>query len=418
MAGLIDVAQGLDVETLRKDFPLLAQEVNGHPITYLDSAASSQRPRQVLDAMREYDETTHANVHRGVYGIAEEATHRFEAARVAVGRFIGAPNPSREILFSKNATEGLNLVANTWGRTHLHPGDSILLTEMEHHANIVPWQMLAEERELSIRWIPIDDDGALILDDLERLVDGVKLVGITCMSNVLGTLNPIGDIARVAHAAGAVVVADGAQSVPHLPTDVSTLGCDFLAFSAHKMLGPTGIGVLWGRDELLTPLPPFLGGGEMILDVRKEGFTPNDLPWRFEAGTPPITEAIGLGAAVEYLQAIGMESIRAHEIALTTYAMNTLAERFGDDIRIFGPKDPIQRGGVLSFAYRDIHPHDVSQILDQYGVCVRAGHHCAKPLMRRLGVNATARASFALYNNESDVDTLANALAETGAFFG
>src|SRR5450759_4856997 len=295
MAGLIDVAHGLDVETLRKDFPLLAQEVNGHPITYLDSAASSQRPRQVLDAMREYDETTHANVHRGVYGIAEEATHRFEAARVAVGRFIGAPNPAREILFSKNATEGLNLVANTWGRTHLHPGDSILLTEMEHHANIVPWQMLAEERELSIRWIPIDDDGALILDDLERLVDGVKLVGITCMSNVLGTLNPVGDIARVAHAAGAVVVADGAQSVPHLPTDVSTLGCDFLAFSAHKMLGPTGIGVLWGRDELLTPLPPFLGGGEMILDVRKEGFTPNDLPWRFEAGTPPITEAIGLG---------------------------------------------------------------------------------------------------------------------------
>ena len=418
MAGLIDVAHGLDVETLRKDFPLLAQEVNGHPITYLDSAASSQRPRQVLDAMREYDETTHANVHRGVYGIAEEATHRFEAARVAVGRFIGAPNPSREILFSKNATEGLNLVANTWGRTHLHPGDSILLTEMEHHANIVPWQMLAEERELSIRWIPIDDDGALILDDLERLVDGVKLVGITCMSNVLGTLNPIGDIARVAHAAGAVVVADGAQSVPHLPTDVSTLGCDFLAFSAHKMLGPTGIGVLWGRDELLTPLPPFLGGGEMILDVRKEGFTPNDLPWRFEAGTPPITEAIGLGAAVEYLQAIGMESIRAHEISLTTYAMNTLAERFGDDIRIFGPKDPTQRGVVLSFAYRDIHPHDVSQLLDHYGVCVRAGHHCAKPLMRRLGVNATARASFALYNNESDVDTLANALAETGAFFG
>jgi len=418
MADLIDVAHGLDVETLRKDFPLLAQEVNGHPITYLDSAASSQRPHQVLDAMREYDETTHANVHRGVYRIAEEATHRFEAARVAVGRFIGAPNPSREILFSKNATEGLNLVANTWGRTHLHPGDSILLTEMEHHANIVPWQMLAEERELSIRWIPIDDDGALILDDLERLVDGVKLVGITCMSNVLGTLNPVGDIARVAHAAGAVVVADGAQSVPHLPTDVSTLGCDFLAFSAHKMLGPTGIGVLWGRDELLTPLPPFLGGGEMILDVRKEGFTPNDLPWRFEAGTPPITEAIGLGAAVEYLQAIGMESIRAHEISLTTYAMNTLAERFGDDIRIFGPKDPIQRGGVLSFAYRDIHPHDVSQILDQYGVCVRAGHHCAKPLMRRLGVNATARASFALYNNKSDVDALANALAETGAFFG
>lgn len=417
MASLIDAPHGLDVETLRKDFPLLSQQVNGHPITYLDSAASAQRPRQVLDAMRLYDETTHANVHRGVYSIAEEATRRFEAARKAVGRFIGAPDPSREIIFTKNATEGLNLVANTWGRTHLHPGDAILLTEMEHHANIVPWQMLAKERDLSIRWIPIDDGGELILDDLDRLIDGVKLVGLTCMSNVLGTLNPVSAIARVAHAAGAVVVADGAQSVPHLPTDVSLLDCDFLAFSAHKMLGPTGIGVLWGRDEILTDLPPFLGGGEMILDVRKDGFTPNDLPWRFEAGTPPITEAIGLGAAVEYLEAIGMEAIRAHEISLTGYALATLAERFGDDFHVFGPSDPIRRGGVLSFAFRDVHPHDISQILDQYGVCVRAGHHCAKPLMRRLGVNATARASFALYNNEADVDALADALAETGAFF-
>jgi cysteine desulfurase/selenocysteine lyase len=418
MASLTNVARGVDVETLKKDFPLLAQKVNGRPITYLDSAASSQRPRQVLDAMRNYEETTYANVHRGVYGIAEEATRRFEAARLSVGRFIGAPNPSREVLFAKNATEGLNLVANTWGRTHLHSGDAILLTEMEHHANIVPWQMLAEERGLTIRWIPIDDDGALILDDLDRLLDGVKLVGITCMSNVLGTLNPISDIARAAHDAGAVVVADAAQSVPHLPTDVSALECDFLAFSAHKMLGPTGIGVLWGRDELLSSLPPFLGGGEMILDVRKDGFTPNDLPWRFEAGTPPITEAIGLGAAVEYLEAVGMESVRAHEISLTTYAMRTLHERLGADIHIFGPKDPAERGGVLSFAYRDIHPHDISQILDQYGVCVRAGHHCAKPLMRRLGVNATARASFALYNDESDVDTLADALSEAGVFFG
>ena len=238
------------------------------------------------------------------------------------------------------------------------------------------------------------------------------------MSNVLGTLNPLPEIARVAHAAGAVVVADGAQSVPHLPTDVAALGCDFIAFSSHKMLGPTGIGVLWGREELLSSLPPFLGGGEMILDVRKDGFTPNDLPWRFEAGTPPITEAIGLGAAVEYLEAVGMDAVRAHEIALTTYAMETLSERFGKDISIFGPPDPTARGGVLSFAYRDIHPHDLSQILDQYGVCVRAGHHCAKPLMRRLGVNATARASLALYNDESDVDALADALAEAGAFFG
>jgi len=417
MAELSGSDVGLDVASLRKDFPILAREVNGHPITYLDSASSSQRPFQVLDAMRSYDETTHANVHRGVYGIAEEATRRFEAARVNVGRFIGAPDPSREVVFAKNATECLNLVAHTWGRTHLHAGDAVVLTEMEHHANIVPWQMLAAERGLHLRWIPIDDDGHLILDDLEQLVYGAKLLALTSMSNVLGTLNPVRHIADVAHAAGAVVVADGAQSVPHLPTDVASLGVDFLAFSAHKMLGPTGIGVLWGRDELLTELPPFLGGGEMILDVRKDGFTPNDTPWRFEAGTPPITEAIGLGAAVDYLGGIGMESIRAHEITLTTYAMAALSERFGGDIHIFGPRDAAERGGVLSFAFRDVHPHDISQILDQYGVCVRAGHHCAKPLMRRLGVNATARASFALYNDESDVDTLIEALDAAGAFF-
>jgi cysteine desulfurase/selenocysteine lyase len=410
--------RALDVATLKKDFPLLGREVHGHPITYLDSAASAQRPTKVLDAMREYDETTHANVHRGVYSIAEEATRRFEAARHAVGRFIGAPDPSREIIFTKNATEGLNLVAHTWGRTHLEAGDVVVLTEMEHHANIVPWHMLAEERGITIRWIAVDDDGQLELDRLDELVDGAKLVGVTCMSNVLGTLPPIRHIADVAHAAGALVVADGAQSVPHLPTDVVALGVDFLAFSSHKMLGPTGIGVLWGREELLSSLPPFLGGGEMILDVRKDGFTPNDIPWRFEAGTPPITEAIGLGAAVDYLEALGMETVRRHEIDLTAYAMATLADRFGDDLHIFGPADPEARGGVLSFSYRDVHPHDISQILDQYGVCVRAGHHCAKPLMRRLGVNATARASFGPYNDESDVDTLADALAEAGAFFG
>ncbi len=417
MAQVKEAAPRLDVATLRKDFPLLAREVNGHPITYLDSASSAQRPVQVLDAMREYDETTHANVHRGVYSIAEEATRRFEAARTNVGRFIGAPVPSREIVFAKNATEGLNLVAHTWGRANLHAGDVIVLTEMEHHANIVPWHMLAEERGLTIRWIPVDDDGQLVLTDLGRLLDGAKLVGVSCMSNVLGTLNPVRDIADLAHGAGAVVVADAAQSVPHLPTDVVALGVDFLAFSSHKMLGPTGIGVLWGREELLSELPPFLGGGEMILDVRKDGFTPNDLPWRFEAGTPPITEAIGLGAAVDYLRAVGMDAVRAHEISLTTYAMDTLHERFGGDIVIFGPPDPRDRGGVLSFAFRDIHPHDISQVLDEYGVCVRAGHHCAKPLMRRLGVNATARASFGLYNDESDVDTLARALSEAGAFF-
>lgn len=407
----------LDAATLAKDFPLLSREVHGRPITYLDSAASSQRPSVVLDAMREYDETTHANVHRGVYAIAEEATRRFEAARTNVGRFIGAPVPAREILFTKNATEALNLVAHSWGRAHLGAGDVVVLTEMEHHANIVPWHMLAAERGIELRWIPVDDDGRLVLDDLDRVLDGAKLLGVTCMSNVLGTLNPIADLATAAHAAGAVVVADACQSVPHLPTDVADLGVDLLAFSAHKMLGPTGIGVLWGRESLLESMPPFLGGGEMILDVRKDGYTPNDIPWRFEAGTPPITEAIGLDAAVDYLRAVGMDAVRAHEIALTGYALDALGDRFGDDIRIFGPPEPEARGGVLSFAFRDVHPHDVSQILDEYGVCVRAGHHCAKPLMRRLGVNATARASFALYNDEHDVDTLVDALDAAGRFF-
>jgi cysteine desulfurase/selenocysteine lyase len=420
MAELTPMTGGdasLDAATLAKDFPLLSREVHGRRITYLDSAASSQRPTAVLDAMREYDETTHANVHRGVYAIAEEATRRFEAARVNVGHFIGASDPGREVVFTKNATEALNLVAHAWGRTHLGRGDVVVLTEMEHHANIVPWHMLAAERGIELRWLPIDDDGRLVLDDLDAVLDGAKLLGVTCMSNVLGTLNPVAELAEAAHAAGAVVVADACQSVPHLPTDVAALGVDFLAFSAHKMLGPTGIGVLWGREELLAELPPFLGGGEMILDVRKDGFTPNDIPWRFEAGTPPITEAIGLGAAVDYLRAVGMDAVRAHEVSLAAYAMDALHDRFGAGITIFGPAEAEARGGVLSFALGDVHPHDVSQILDQYGVCVRAGHHCAKPLMRRLGVNATARASFGPYNDEGDVDTLVDALGAAGEFF-
>mgnify|MGYP003343978559 CR=1 FL=1 len=420
MAAVSPAAGGgaLDAAALAKDFPLLSREVHGRTITYLDSAASSQRPTAVLDAMRTYDETTHANVHRGVYTIAEEATRRFEAARAAVGRFIGAPDPAREVIFTKNATEALNLVVHTWGRATLQPGDAVVLTEMEHHANIVPWQMLAAERGLELRWIGTDDDGRLVLDDLDALLDGAKALAVTCMSNVLGTINPVAELAAAAHAAGAVVVADACQSVPHLPTDVVALGADFVAFSGHKMCGPTGIGVLWGRHDLLATLPPFLGGGEMILDVRKDGFTPNEIPWRFEAGTPPITEAIGLGAAVAYLEGVSMAAVRAHDVALTRYAMDALADRFGAGLRIFGPADPEARGGVLSFALGDVHPHDISQILDEYGVCVRAGHHCAKPLMRRLGVPATARASFALYNDEADVDTLVDALDAAARFFG
>ena len=407
----------LDVAAVKKDFPLLAHSVHGKRLVYLDSAASSQHPQAVLEAMDDYYETSHANVHRGVYALAEEADRRYEAARIAVGRFIGAPQPEQEVVFTKNATEALNLVAGSWARANLRAGDVVLLSDMEHHANLVPWLMLAEERGLELRWIEVDGDYRLDLTDLDRQLEDVKLVALTTMSNVLGTITPFAEIARAAHEAGAVVVADAAQSVPHLPTDVAALGCDFLAFSAHKMLGPTGIGVLWGRGELLEAMPPFLGGGGMIRDVRHDGFSPNVLPWKFEAGTPPIAEAVGLGAAVRYLEDLGVEQVRAHEVSLVSYAQRVLAERFGDDLRVFGPAGTEDRGGVLSLAYRDVHPHDLAQVLDQAGVCVRAGHHCAKPLMRRLGVAATARASFYLYNDESDVDALADALAEAGTLF-
>jgi len=411
-------ASRVDFSALKADFPVLSRTVHGRRVVYLDSASSAQRPQSVLDAMDAYYQTTHANVHRGVYAMAEEADRLYEAARVAVGRFIGAPDPAHEVVFTKNATEAINLVAATWARANLRRGDVVLLTDMEHHANIVPWLMLAEEHGIVLRWIAVDDEYRLDLSDLDHLVDGVKLVACTTMSNVLGTITPFSRIAEAAHRAGALVLADGAQSVPHLPTDVGQLGCDFLAFSAHKMLGPTGIGVLWGRRELLEEMPPFLGGGGMIRDVRHDGFTANVLPWKFEAGTPPIAEAVGFGAAVSYLERVGLAAIRAHEVELTAYALGTLAERFGDDIRVFGPSGTAERGGVLSLAYRDVHPHDLAQVLDQAGVCVRAGHHCAKPLMRRLGVTATARASLYLYNDESDVDALADALAEAGSLFG
>ncbi len=407
----------VDFSKLKADFPLLSRTVHGHRVVYLDSAASSQHPQCVLDAMDHYYQTTHANVHRGVYTLAEEADRLYDAARVAVGRFIGAPDPEHEVIFTKNATESINLVAATWARSNLGRGDVVLLTDMEHHANIVPWLMLAEELGIELRWIGIDEEYRLDLSDLDRLLDGVKLVGCTTMSNVLGTITPFARIAEAAHRAGALVLADGAQSVPHLPTDVGRLGCDFLAFSAHKMLGPTGIGVLWGRRELLEEMPPFMGGGGMIRDVRHDGFTPNVLPWKFEAGTPPIAEAVGLAAAVAYLEELGLDAVRAHEVELTAYAQSIFAERFGDDLRIFGPPGTAERGGVLSLAYRDIHPHDLAQVLDQAGVCVRAGHHCAKPLMRRMGVNATARASVYVYNDESDVDVLADAIAEAGTLF-
>ena len=405
----------LDVGRIKKDFPLLDQKVDGQPIVYVDSASSSQKPRVVIDAMTTYYETINANVHRGVYRIAEEATAQMEAARRNVADFIGGDE--HEIVFTKNATESLNLVAHSWGRANLQRGDAVVLTEMEHHANIVPWHMLAAERDLELRWIPVRDDGQLCLDELDRYVDGAKLVSISAMSNVLGTLNPVRRIADAAHAVGATVSVDACQYVPHLATDVHELGADLLAFSGHKMCGPTGVGVLWGHREILDAIPPFLGGGEMIRDVRFDGFTTNDVPWKFEAGTPPIAEIIGLGVAVDYLRGLGMDAVREHEVTLAAYTLRTLTERFGDDLRIYGPSEPSQRGAVFSFTYRDLHAHDISQVLDQHGVCVRAGHHCAKPLMRKLGLTATARASLYVYNDESDVDRLADALEAAGQFF-
>jgi cysteine desulfurase / selenocysteine lyase len=406
----------LDVEVVRKRFPILDREINGKRLVYLDSASSSQKPTSVIEAMSTYYETTHANVHRGVYAIAEEATRLYENARAKTARFVGAPS-SRGIVFTKNVTEAINLVSHTWARANLRPSDAVLLTEMEHHANLVPWLMLAEERGIELRYLRVNDDFLLNDSELDRLVDGVKLVSVTAMSNVLGTLTPVRRIADAAHAAGALLLVDAAQYVPHLATNVQDLDCDFFGFTGHKMLGPTGIGVLWAREELLEEMPAFLGGGEMIRDVRLDGWTPNEIPWKFEAGTMPIAEAIGLAAAIDELEGLGMDAVREHEIALTRYALDTLTERFGDDIRIFGPSDVSLRGGVVSFALGDIHPHDVSQVLDEHGVCVRAGHHCAKPLMRHLGVNATARASFYVYNDRDDVDALADALAATRDFF-
>ena len=414
---LLTDAGTLDVAAIRAEFPIFDSR-GGRPVVYLDSAASSQRPRAVLEAMDAYYETTHANVHRGVYRLAEEATRRYEAARVAAGQLIGAPDPEHEIVFTKNVTEAINLVAQTWGRHELKAGDIVVLSEIEHHANLVPWLMLKEERGIELRYLPLADDFTLDLADLDHVLDGARLLSITAASNVLGTIVDLAPLVAAAHRHGALVLGDGAQIVPHRPVDVGELGLDFFGYTGHKMLGPTGIGVLYARRELLEEMPPFLGGGEMISDVRLDGFTPNEVPWKFEAGTPPIAEAIGLGAAIDYLNAIGLDKIAAHEAALTAYAIGQLEEHH-PEITIYGPPpDPARRSGVISFAFGEIHPHDVAQVLDQHGVCVRAGHHCAKPLMRKLKVTATTRASLYLYNDEQDVDALVQALSEVREMFG
>ncbi len=397
----------VDVQRIREDFPVLHQEIYGKPLTFLDSTASAQKPRQVIEAMDEVYTRYYANVHRGIYYLSEKATELYEGARRKIARFINARS-WREIVYVRNATEGINLVAYTWGLNNLKPGDEILVTEMEHHANIVPWQLVCERTGATLRWVPIRDDGTLDMDALDRLLtERTRLFAFTAMSNVLGTKTPVKELVDRAHAVGALALVDGAQSVPHLPTDVQAWDCDFLAFSGHKMLGPTGIGVLYAKRELLEEMPPFLAGGDMIRSVTFEKTTWNDVPYKFEAGTPAVVEAIGLGAAVDYLENIGMENIVAHEHHIVRYAFERLQEVEG--IRILGP-GPDERGGVIAFTLAAAHPHDVAAILDREGVAVRAGHHCAQPVHDHYGVKATTRASFYIYNNEEDVDRLVAAL--------
>jgi cysteine desulfurase / selenocysteine lyase len=406
----------LDVARLKADFPILERRVNGKRLVYLDSAASSQKPSAVIDAMDEHYRTYYANIHRGVYTIAEESTAAYEAARAKIARFLGAP-AANQIVFTKNITEAINLFAYSWARSTLVEGDAIVVTEMEHHANVVPWHMLAAERGIEIRWVPLTSDYQLDLTELDRLLDGAKLFAFTAVSNVLGTRNDVRALVDAAHAAGALALVDAAQAVPHGAVDVIAWDADFVGFTGHKMLGPSGIGGFWARPELLESMPPFLGGGEMILDVRKDGFIPNEVPWKFEAGTMPIVEATGLGAAVDYLEAVGVDAIHHHEQQLTAYTLAALADRFGDRITVQGPADLDKRGGIISFTLDGIHAHDIAQVLDSDAVCVRASHHCAKPLMRVLGVPATARASFYLYNDTADADALVESLARAEKFF-
>ena len=410
------VATPFDTASVQRDFPILERDVHGKRLVYLDSASSSQKPRAVLDAMEHHALHHYANVHRGVYAISEESTAAYEGARKKVARFLGARS-WREIVFTKNVTEAINLVAYSWARANLREGDAVVVTEMEHHANIVPWHIVAAERGVELRWLPITDDYRLDTGPLAELLDGAKLLAVSAMSNVLGTLNEIRPLADAAHAAGARILVDAAQAVPHMPVDVQGWDADFVGFTGHKMLGPTGIGGLWAREELLDAMPPFLGGGEMISDVRVDGFTPNELPWKFEAGTMPFVEASGLAAAIDYLDALGMDAVREHEKVLTGYTLEALAERFGDHLTIYGPRDVEARGGAISFLFDGIHAHDISQVLDEDAVCVRAGHHCAKPLMRVLGVPATTRASFYVYNDEADADALVESLATAEKFF-
>lgn len=407
----------LDVEAIRRDFPILNQEYSaGVPLVYLDNGASSQKPSAVIDTLNDYYRRYNANVHRGIHKLSEEATSAYELSRDKVQRFINAGS-RREIIFTRGTTEGLNLIAQTWGRANLRQGDIILASVMEHHSNIVPWQMITQETGATVKYVTILEDGTLDLDNYRDLLanENVKLVTVTHMSNVLGTINPIKEMARLAHAAGAIIIVDGAQSVPHLPVDVVDLDVDFLAFSGHKMCAPTGIGILYGKEALLKEMPPWMGGGDMIETVTLNGSTWNDLPYKFEAGTPNIADAIGLSAAVDYLSCIGMDQIHAHEREMIAYALERLEEVPG--LTVFGPAAE-HKGGVAAFTLNGIHAHDIAQILDADGIAVRAGHHCAMPLHQHLNVSATARATFYLYNTFDEVDKLIESIYTAKTVFG
>lgn len=405
----------MDINKIKTDFPILNREVRpGTRLVYLDSTATAQKPSIVIDSMKEYYEMNNANIHRGIHQLAEEATSMYELAREKIARFIHARS-IKEIIFTRNATESINLVAQTWGRKFLQAGDLVILTEMEHHSNLVPWQMLAAEKNLELDFIPVTQNGELDLSTYDQLLEkNPKLVAFTHMSNVLGTINPAKEMIQKAHDAGALVLIDGAQSVPHFSVDVTDLNADFYVFSAHKMVGPTGIGILYGKEKLLAEMPPFLGGGDMIKKVQLRSFKANDLPHKFEAGTPAIAEAVGFGKAVDYLSAIGMENIAAHEKDITQYALKKLQDI--ENLKVFCP-NVTDRGGVISFEFGIVHPHDVAQVLDHYGIAVRAGHHCAMPLHEKFGIPATSRASFYLYNNYEDVDLLVIGLQHVNEMF-
>ena len=408
------MTEALDVALIREDFPILAREFDGKPLVYLDSAATAQKPLPVIEAESEFYRRYNANAHRGIYTLGEEATERFEGARATIARFFGVTDPAR-LVFTRGTTEAINLVTHGWGGVHLREGDEILLTEMEHHSNIVPWQLARDATGAGLRYVPLTDDGLLDLSDLGSLLtERTKVLAITGMSNALGTIPPLKQLIDAAHAVGAVAVVDGAQSAPHLATDLDALDADFFAFSGHKMLGPTASGGLIAKREHLEAMSPMFGGGDMIREVFHDRATWNDVPYRFEAGTMQVAQQVGLAAAVEYLQAIGMDAVREHEVELTRYAMDRLLEA---GATVYGPKDMEIRGGAVSFWYRDVHPHDLATILNEDGVCIRAGHHCAQLVMRRFGTPATARASFYVYNTREEVDALVDALAKAGDLF-